>query len=52
MELIEPTLNKYRVCMVRLNRRPSKEGREEFIHAIKRGCWDGLSFNPKIEYLP
>ena len=45
-------LNKYRVCMVRLNRRPSKEGREEFIHAIKRGCWDGLSFNPKIEYLP
>lgn len=37
--------------MVRLNRRPSKEGREEFIRAIKQGYWDGLSFNPDIEYL-
>lgn len=44
-------LNKYRVCMVRLNRRPSKEGREQFIHSIKRGCLDGLSFNPDIEYI-
>ena len=38
--------------MVRLNRRSSQEGREQFIHSIKRGCLDGLSFNPDIEYLP
>lgn len=45
-------LNKYRVCMVRLNRRPTKEGRAQFIRSIRRGCLDGLFFNPDIEYLP
>ncbi len=44
------TLNKLRVMKRRIKRR--NDGTEaEFLKAVKRGCRDGLHFNPKIEYI-
>ena len=43
--------NKLRILKRRINRR--KDGhKQEFLDAIKKGCHDGLTFYPKIEYLP
>lgn len=44
------TMNKLRVMKHRIKRRG--DGSEaEFLKAVKRGCRDGLHFNPKIEYI-
>ena len=42
--------NMYRVYKHRIKRRP-KEERKEFLDAVKRGCLDGLTFYPPIEYV-
>lgn len=43
--------NKLRILKRRINRR--KDGhKQEFLDAVKKGCHDGLTFYPKIEYLP
>ena len=43
-------LNKYRKKLRKLKRR--RDGaRKEFRDAVKRGCMDGLTFNPPIEYV-
>ena len=45
------TFNMYRVYLRRISKR--KDGKKAlFKKCIRKGCWDGLSFNPKIEYLP
>ena len=44
-------LNMYRVYRHRISHRDKSE-RKAFLDAVKRGCKDGLSFHPKIEYLP
>lgn len=43
-------LNKYRVYKHKLNRRTDGH-KEEFLKEVKRGCIDGLRFNPQIEYV-
>ena len=43
-------LNKYRVYIHKLKRRDKKE-RKYFLDAVKKGCIDGLRFNPTIEYI-
>lgn len=43
------TLNMYRVYLHRISKR--KSDKELFKRFIRKGCWDGLSFNPSIEYL-
>lgn len=46
-------LNKYRVYLHRINKRnDSKENKEKFKTAVKKGCKDGIRFYPHIEYLP
>ncbi len=43
--------NKFRILKRRINRR--KDGhKQEFLDAVKKGYHDGLTFYPKIEYLP
>ncbi len=43
--------NKLRIMKNRIKRR--KDGhQQEFIDAVKRGCKDGLTFYPEIEYIP
>lgn len=44
-------LNKYRRYMRRLNKR-TDGNKASFKKYIVKGCWDGLFFNPPIEYLP
>ena len=43
-------LNKYRVYLHRLKRRDKSE-RAAFLEAVKKGCIDGLKFNPQIEFV-
>lgn len=43
--------NKLRIMKNRIKRR--KDGhQQEFLEAVKRGCKDGLTFYPEIEYIP
>lgn len=42
--------NMYRVYKHRISRRP-KEERKEFLEAVRKGCRDGLTFYPPIEYV-
>lgn len=51
LEFYISVLNKYRVYLHKLKRRDDKSHIAEFKKAVKRGCLDGLHFNPVIEYL-
>lgn len=44
-------LNKYRRYLRKINKRQDKECCEFIKKEIKRGCLDGLKFNPPIEYI-
>lgn len=44
-------LNKYRVYIRRINKINNKEIRKALKKEVKRGCIDGLRFNPKIDYV-
>lgn len=45
-------LNKYRVYLHRINKRTdSKENKQKFREAVRKGCKDGIRFHPTIEYL-
>ena len=37
---------------LRIRRRKDKAGQKAFLDAVRRGCKDGLTFCPEIEYLP
>lgn len=43
-------INKYRLYLREIKRRDEGE-REAFLKAVQRGCWDGLTFNPTIDYV-
>lgn len=43
-------INKYRVYIRRINKRKSND-KLIFKKHVRKGCWDGLTFNPQIEYL-
>lgn len=43
-------LNKYRVYKHKLNKHTDGD-KKAFLDAVKRGCKDGLTFNPQIEYI-
>lgn len=43
------TLNMYRVYMHRINKR--KDGKTQFKAFVRKGCLDGLRFNPEIEFV-
>lgn len=46
-------VNKYRLSVHRLKKRHlPKEEYKILISAVRRGMWSGLTFNPKIDYLP
>ena len=45
------TLNKYRRYMRKIRKIKDKECRAFIKKEVKRGCQDGLKFNPKIEYI-
>lgn len=44
------TLNAYRRAIRRINKRPTND-KKVFKEAIRKGIWDGLTFNPQIEHL-
>lgn len=44
-------INKYRVYIHRINKRKTND-KLIFKKYVRKGCWDGLTFNPQIEYLP
>ncbi len=44
--------NMYRIYKHRIRRRKDKTANKDFLDAVKRGCKDGLTFYPEIEYLP
>ena len=44
-------LNKYRIYIRRINKINNKEIRKALKKEVKRGCIDGLRFNPKIDYV-
>lgn len=44
--------NMYRIYKQRIRRRKDKAGQKAFLDAVRRGCKDGLTFCPEIEYLP
>lgn len=47
--LLISTLNMYRNYLRRISKR--KDNKKVFRKAVLKGCWDGLTFNPQIEYL-
>lgn len=47
--LLISTLNMYRNYLRRISKR--KDNKKAFRKAVLKGCWDGLTFNPQIEYL-
>lgn len=44
--------NMYRIYKHRISHRKDKTTHKAFLDAVKRGCKDGLTFYPEIEYLP
>lgn len=44
-------INAYRKAVRNINKRPSGD-KKEFLKVIRKACWNGLFFKPKIEFLP
>lgn len=44
-------INAYRRAVRHINKRPEND-KKEFLKVIRKACWNGLFFKPKIEYLP